>query len=240
MRAGLETLQDRWRMMRIGRQARRAGFAEPSLDARSRERVSEVIRKFSTTEADSAWQLVYGINRLSHPLQRASLFHQVLEEMEHAERFESLYREITGRRMPAIIQERLPIYRAREELWKLFPYCQLGEASAARQFGDLARTLPGGSPLRTTLEEIVEEESGHVEKAEELTALTGRSVAEVRAELRRIKLRRARESWLRLGRRMVDAAATAILSLAYHALGPWARRVVLKSRARRGWELPSP
>jgi hypothetical protein len=180
-------------------------------------RISKRIQSFEATEDDSAWQLLHAASRLKDPRIKAQLFLQAMEEAHHAEIFRALYKQTSGTQLTKVSVERKPIYYG-QEAWKLFAFFAVGEKSAARRFRSIADQLEDG-PFRTSLTKILEEEEGHVEMANELTSVTGQSAKAIRQELMLVKLRRAGEAWLRLGRHLTSIISRVLLNIAYYTIG---------------------
>ena len=194
-----------------------AGITVRGLWRKNPKAILARIQSFEATEDDSAWQLLYAAAALPEPRAKAQLFLQSLEETHHAEIFRALYKQSAGRPMDKILVERTPLLR-KDQPWKLFVYFTIGEKAAARRFRAIADQLVDG-PFRRSLEKILDEEEGHVEQAGEMAALTGQSENAIRLEAKLVQLRRAGESWLRLGRKMSSLISRAILSGAYYTLG---------------------
>lgn len=193
----------------------------------SKARYLESLRLFSATEADSAWQLLYAADRVADPAQRADLFGQVLEETSHAEMFKRLYNEASPRQLVPAQYEREALYWDKDDMWRFFVYCWVGEQDAADRFTHI-RNATDDPRLAETLDRILADEVGHVHGAQELLKELGITPEQLKGERRRIRLRRAWESWLRTGRTLSDAASTALLSAVYYLVGP------LAARAARG------
>ena len=185
----------------------------------SQKAVAERIRAFEATEDDSAWQLLYACGRIENPKVKAQLFMQAMEEMHHAEVFRGLYEESSGSKLRKMSVPRKAIFQE-GAAWKLFAYCAVGEASAARRFQHIADGLPAG-PFQSSLRKILKEEEGHVELAADLGSLTGKTDGEIKRELARVKLVRAWESWLRLGRNLTNFMSRSLLSITYFGMGWW-------------------
>lgn len=186
----------------------------------SRRRMLGSLRLFAATEADSAWQLAYAAARAPEPERKAELFGQVLEEMRHADEFRRLCKDMSETVVAPLRYERKPLYPAAADVWRFYAYCQVGEAAAARRFKHIhdATRVPA---VKEVLRRILRDEAQHVHGAEAmLGAVEGVSDAERRAELVRIKARRAWEAWLRAGRNIADVVAVGILSVVYAAVGP--------------------
>ncbi len=186
---------------------------------RNEKLVQERIQVFEATEDDSAWQLVHAASQIEDPKIKAELFFQSLEEAHHSEVFRGLYEENAGKKLKKISVERKPIFQ-KEAPWKLFAYCSVGEAAAASRFRHIADHLEPGN-LQKSLSKILAEEEGHIELAQDLASLTGRDAQEVKKEVRKIRLQRAWEAWLRAGRKITLAFSRLLLSGTYFAIGWW-------------------
>jgi hypothetical protein len=181
----------------------------------------ERIRAFEATEDDSAWQLLHACTRIADPSVKARLFLQAMEEAHHAEVFRGLYEESSGKKLRKLQVVRKPIFQP-EAPWKLFAYCAVGEAAAASRFRHIAEALPPGR-FREALQKILAEEEGHIGLAEALVSLSGRTAGEVNAEIARIRLVRAWESWLRFGRGLSGLVSRGLLNASYFLMGWWLR-----------------
>lgn len=186
---------------------------------RNHEAAAERIRAFEATEDDSSWQLLFACERMDDPQVKARLFLQSMEEAHHAEVFRGLYQQASGRKLRKLNVPRKPIFRA-GEAWRMFAYCAVGEAAAARRFRGIADALPEGE-FQTALRKILEEEEGHIGLAEDLVGLTGKCATEVKREIARIKTVRAWEAWLRVGRGVTNLASRVLLNVAYFTMGWW-------------------
>lgn len=186
---------------------------------KSKSAVEERIRAFEATEDDSSWQLLYACRRIADGKTKADLLMQAMEEAHHAEVFRGLYEESCGSALKKLPVQRKPLFQD-GQAWKLFAYCAVGEAAAARRFRHIAEGLEPGK-FKNSLEKILKEEEGHVELAADLSSLTGKSGAELKREIFRIKAIRAGETWLRIGRSITSQASKLLLTLTYFGIGWW-------------------
>jgi len=174
---------------------------------------TEAIRRFEATEEDSSWHLLRGAVHATDPRHRAELFEQALEEISHAEEFRHFYRQYTGAKIRRMQEEKRILF-GKNETWRLFAFCLVGENDAAERFGKIA--AQNFSPeLNRLLKRILADEKGHQKKAETLLAECGVSETAMNREILAIRLRRLREAWLRSGRQIADLVASIILTVVY-------------------------
>ena len=178
----------------------------------------ESLRLFASTEDDSAWQLRYAEERLDDPEVRADLFGQILEERRHAELFAQLYNRMSPRPLVWAKYEREPLYERKEDMDKFFVYCLIGERAAVERFVNIRDSLEEG-PIKHTLNEILQDEAGHVHDAAESVESGKLSSAEVKKQIRIIVWTRRWEAWLRMGRHVSSIVSAIILSAVYYVIG---------------------
>ena len=178
------------------------------------------IRAFQATEADGVWHLHRGIRRLDDPKLKAILFAHSLEEESHAEEFSRAYDAYGDRIMPPPNYERKDLYGEYEPPWKIFAYVHVGEVDATDRFRYIERSLDNGA-LKQSLGKIVEDEEGHVDLTSQILIKMGAREKDIKNELKRVRLRRLWEHWLRLGKRTIDSFVTILLSIAYFLMGPF-------------------
>lgn len=189
--------------------------------------LAEIVRGFQATEADGVWHLRRAIEKLESPRARAAVFAHCLQEEAHADAFVTTYACIAENAFRPVHFERRDLQPARSPVWKSFVVVHIGEEDAAQRFRVLADALPPGA-LRSCLTTVVADEEGHVGLTDEMLVALGAAPAAIRFETRKVRLQRAWEAWLRLGRSAVDRLATIALTLAYFLAGP-----LLASHARR-------
>jgi hypothetical protein len=181
-------------------------------------KMAEAIRGFQATEADGVWHLHRALHRLDDPRQRAILFTHGLEEESHAEEFTLAYAHYGQRPLAPANFERRELYSADEPTWKPVAFVNVGEDDATERFRLLRDTIDDGL-LKESLGRVVADEEGHVGLTHNLLVRMGATDDEIRSELRRVRLQRLWESWLRSGRRVIDRVATVVLSALYFFIG---------------------
>ncbi len=209
-----------------------------ALTWRSPERVASAIRGFQVTEADGVWHLHRAIERLEDPRTKAVIFTHGLEEECHADVFGTVQRLYAGGLSSPMHFERKDLYAADDPAWKIFAFVNVGELDATQRFRLLRGALPEG-PLRDALKSIIDDEEGHVHLTYDMLRRMGASPGEIRVEFVKVRLSRAWEAWLRVGKRMVDGLATVLLSLVYYLLGPFVARAARRRLEHRVVEFDS-
>lgn len=182
-------------------------------------KLPEAIRGFQATEADGVWHLHRGMRRVEDPKKRAILFAHSLEEESHAEEFAHTYREYGEQIFVPAAYERKDLYQAHEPPWKIFAYVHVGEQDATARFRYIHGILGKGA-LKHALGKIVTDEEGHVDLTHRMLISMGASESDIKSEVFRVRLRRAWEQWLRMGKRVIDNIATLLLSVVYFLMGP--------------------
>lgn len=186
-----------------------------------------MIRGFQATEADGVWHLYRGMRHIADPRERAIVFGHCLEEESHADAFVGAYKHYGARVFTPAHYERKALYAGDEPVWKTFAFVHVGEVDATERFRILSQELPPGA-LKDCLTNVVSDEEGHVNLTYEMLKRLGATEPAIRAEVRRVRLRRLWEQWLRLGKRVVDNLANLSLSILYFVFG-----ALLCSAARR-------
>jgi len=193
--------------------------------------------QFEATEDDSAWQLLWACNQIENPEQKAELFSQVLEEAHHAELFRSYLRKYSPTAVHRLHMERKPLYLNKENIWKYFPYCIVGETEASQRFADIADNIIPNSPedkeLLFLFKKILSDEVGHIHKAEQLALNLKLSSQELNQELKQIRRKRFFEHWMRVGKKTVAPLSSLLIFTTYFIfLAPFALISKLKYRGR--------
>lgn len=185
---------------------------------------TQCLLQFESTEDDSAWQLLWACQKLENPKQKAELFAQVLEEAHHAELFRN-YLSSQKSLVPfnKITLERRPLYRAKGEIWKYFPYCIVGETDASNRFEAIMSQLDEQeTTLISIFKKILSDEVGHIHKAKQLTEDLAQELqiapSVISKEINKIKRSRLLEQWLRNGKKIVEPIGSLIIYSSYYFL----------------------
>jgi len=180
----------------------------------------EAVRGFQATEADGVWHLHRSLVKIDDPHHRAIVFTHSLEEESHAEAFTHVYKQSSERAMQPLRYERTSLYSDAEPGWKSFAYVHVGEVDATERFRMIRRAL-GEGPLNAALEKIVSDEEGHIDLTHDILIEMGATEPEIQREVRRVRVARAWQNWLRIGQRVVDGIASLQLGLVYYVVGPF-------------------
>ena len=194
----------------------------------------QMLESFGDTEADTVWQLYYGIEHLEDSQTQVEVFYQIMEEVSHAEQFYQLLKNQGYARNTHKSIERLPLYSAPEDLWKLLAYCYVGEAEAAQRFSSLSQSLPRGAE-KEVLDKIILDETGHISKALKLLKQCGVSEEEATQEIASVFWRRRREQFVRITKKIGYVVLEFVLLLLYFSIGifaTWSCKRRLKRRTQ--------
>lgn len=183
-------------------------------------RMLEAIRGFQATEADGVWHLHRSYDSLSDPRHRSIVFTHSLEEESHADEFARVYKQSSNYGLSPIRYERRSLYGRDAPAWKSFAYVHVGEVDATDRFKAIRANLDDG-PLRTALAKIVDDEEGHIDLTHDILLEMGAKPKEIQREMRRVRMARAWENWLRVGKRMADWVISLQLSIIYYLAGPF-------------------
>lgn len=194
-------------------------------------RVGEVIRGFQSTEADGVWHLYRGMSAIPDPEERAIVFGHCLEEESHADAFARVYRHYGDRVFSPTHFERRPLYPDDAPAWKTLAFVHVGEVDATQRLRLLREALPEG-PLKDCLKTVVDDEEGHIDLTHDMLVRMGATESAIRSEVRKVRLLRLWEGWLRVGKRVVDTLANLLLSVVYHVFGLFLHGAARRKLAR--------
>ena len=186
----------------------------------SPKKKAQVLATFHGTEADSAWQLLHVMPKLTDAKARYEVFQHVLEEMVHAELFRKEAAVYAKSHVITPSGERQPLYPDDAPIWKFFAYCIIGEKSALDRFSHVAKSLPESS-LRDTFKRVLRDEAGHVHNAKMLAAEFAVNADDIAKEVSAARLRRFKEAWMRQGTMITDIFANVFLSCLYFIVAPF-------------------
>jgi hypothetical protein len=185
----------------------------------SRGRLARSLQRFSQVEADSAWQLLHALEDAHDSSYRAKLFRNALEEVAHAELFYRLAREYSEFPQALATPRRQPLYDLSNGVADFEAYLFLGEAGVYKQFLSYASAAPE-SDLRDTFLAIRGDEAEHQSAAyDELRELMA-SRAAAGQLIRRNRMKRVYQAWLRLGEAIGDFILWTFLNVIYFLASP--------------------
>lgn len=199
---------------------------------RVKGKMAEAIRGFQATEADGVWHLQRGMRRMTDPKHRAIMFAHSLEEESHAEEFARVYSQYGERVLTPANYERKDLYGNDAPPWKVFAFVHVGEEDATERFRHI-RDMLGDGALKDSIRRVVADEEGHVDLTHQMLVKMGATEPQIRSEVRRVRLSRLWQAWLRVGKRVVDNVATLLLSVAYFTVGALLARSARTRLSRR-------
>jgi hypothetical protein len=182
--------------------------------------LSKTLLRFSQVEADSGWQLLQVLPQLENARSRAHFFHNALEEEHHAWLFAQLAQRYARFPLPLQRDGRLSLYVPGEDLDQFRAYHAVAEKQAYDDFVAYAAAIRDPR-VRDVFERIREDEEGHHEGAIDAWAAAGEARGRVRSLLRRARIRRYYEAWLRGSRRLAALTSGLVLAFLYLAAGPF-------------------
>jgi hypothetical protein len=189
----------------------------------SRKRTASALLRFQSTEIDSAWQNLYILNNTKHdPKHCAKMFQHVLEEIHHAALFSKLVKNYSDDLLPIPSSERDPLYingsDEKKALKNFFTYEYVGEADVSHQFSTYERAAPF-EDIKKVFGRLRVDEMGHVRYTKSVFYELVTSKWERFTLLFKIRIKRAYESWLRLGNTIGIIPSEVLLRSVYFVFG---------------------
>ncbi len=200
----------------------------------SKTRVSRSLLRFAEVEADSAWQFLRAMEILEEPHQRAAMFHDALEEMEHAAGFHSLARAYAERPLPLCRDRREALLHTPEDLGEFLAYIYEGEREVYGEFEDYCLAIRR-EDIRAWLQHIREDEAGHQDTALATLVEVLGGEDKLKRLIRQIRWRRQKESLVRLSTWIGNLFSGLLLGTIFLVSGPvfwWACRRRLRASLR--------
>ncbi|MFP5264119.1 MAG: hypothetical protein ACLGJB_19730 [Blastocatellia bacterium] len=191
----------------------------------SKKRAARALQTFSATEADSAWQFLYVLDRVEDPKLRAELFHNAMEEVYHSSEFDKLSKLCSDHILTKPTPEREPIYDPQKPFASFLAYVYVGEKDVYDQFDAYSVAIKKASitegAQHTIFDEAKEDEDGHLELAREALMKEYKSSRDANREILRIRARRAYKTWLRFSKNLGEYSSAVLLSVLYFVSGPF-------------------
>jgi hypothetical protein len=189
--------------------------------SRGKEQVARSLRRFSSVEADSAWQMLQALRAIDDPELEESLFGNALEEVHHAYLFGRLARQYEHLPTLSDCQERTQLFDPARGTAHFEALHHVGEIDVYNQFGSYARAA-GLPEIRELFLRLVGDEAGHQEVAfRQLVAIAG-SEKKARVLVRSARIGRVLEALTRAGEAMGTVISGVILSALYLVFAPLA------------------
>lgn len=213
-------------------------------------RAATKMAEFSHVEAGSGIDGLAAVEETSRTEMRALYFHHALDELKHARMFRERAIELSQARgrAQAVVEDASYIashgIRGEQSLFQelgeleFLAFVWVAESRAAEQFEVYGELLHDNENCRVMFEEIAKDERFHISYAlQELERYRreGRG-AEVDAAVRRVRLRRWWEAWLRLTHDLGAFMAGLWLSILYFVvIGPFSLIARVSERRTEGW-----
>lgn len=195
-----------------------------------KKRPASVMHEFAVTEEDSGWQFAEAMPLLDDPAHRALLFHNALEEHEHAHRFLSIAIKLPGGAEPRPVVARSFLIDDTHDLAEFLAYVYAGELDISKEFNSYAAAI-GRDDVSHLFAEISEEEAGHHSTLKgALLAIAG-SEETITGLVKKARRRRLWRAWLKVSKSIGDTFLGLWLVVIYLVFGPllfWASRSRLR------------
>lgn len=190
----------------------------------SKQRAPRTLQRFSSTEADSAWQFLNALDAADDLELRTELFHNALEEVHHASEFERMAVSCSNELLQKATPERLPLYDPSKPFSYFLAYVYVGESDVYDQFGAYSaavrQALTGQRQKRNFFDDAKEDEDGHLKLAHEALLKEYPSKRQAEREILKIRWKRGYEAWLRFSKNIGEVSSAVVLSLLYFVMGP--------------------
>ena len=187
----------------------------------SKKRTATQLQRFSVTEADSAWQILYTLDHLDDPELRCKVLQHALEEVHHANEFDRVSLKYCPELPEKPICERQPLFlveKGTQGLIDFVAYAHVGEKDVFDQFDSYAAAI-GECEAQSVFREAKLDEEGHVGLCMGIleTLVDGDQAA--RGAVTKTRWRRLYETWLRGGHAIGDTMLGVLLSAVYLVFG---------------------
>lgn len=218
-------------------------------------RAATKMAEFSHVEAGSGIDGLAAVEETTRTEMRPLYFHHALDELKHARMFRERATELSGAqgRAQAVVEDASYIashgIRGEQSLFQelgeleFLAFVWVAESRAAEQFEVYGQLLRDNQNCRVMFEEIAKDERFHISYAQqelERYRRDGRG-AEVDAAVRRVRLRRWWQAWLRLTHDFGAFMAGLWLALLYFVvIGPFSVVARMSERRVTGWAPAAP
>lgn len=183
-----------------------------------KRRPAHALLDFAATEADSGWQFLRAIERLPNAEHRAMLFHNVLEEKEHASEFQALVDGLPGGDAERPSAARNALIDDDENLAAFLAYVYAGELDISQEFSAYAKAVPVPAAQRL-FDQIQEDEDGHQDSLWETLITETGDRKEADRLVKKARRRRMWRAWMKFWKRVGDRFMGLWLTLVYAIFG---------------------
>jgi hypothetical protein len=189
-----------------------------------KDRPSSTLLRFSSTEADSAWQFLHVLDAAEDIELRKELFNNALEEVHHASEFEAMSKQCGAKLISRQAPERVALYDPKKPFSHFLACVYVGESDVYQQFSAYSaavrQVLTGQRRKRNFFDEAKEDEDGHLNLAKAALCKEFGSARLANREILKIRLKRGYEAWLRFSKRLGELSSSGLLSVLYFLAGP--------------------
>lgn len=193
------------------------------------QRAATALKRFSDTEADSAWQYLRAMLVADDVQLKRMLFENVLEELRHSDYFNDVRRGLPAGRTSLPTNERLRLVHTIADLPYFLAYAHECERSIHDQFDAYARAC-NIKEVSSVFRSIQEDEKEHESQAAQFLVSTT-SIKGARWLNLKVKIVRKKEAYLRSSRLVSDITLGVVLRTIFILYG--AVFLLFRSRARQ-------
>ena len=193
----------------------------PLLWRSSQRRTAQRLTSFSATEMDSAWQILRAMGGTADPKLRSRMFQHALEDVHHASEFSRIAGKLEARPRVQPRPARIQIYKGAQEpnaLRDFMAFAHVGEHDVARQFQAYAAAI-GNVDARDVFLQNWQDEKRHAGLTLQLLRRTSATPADAKWAIRKVRLQRLYETWLRASAVIGEWPPRIVLSVLYLLAG---------------------
>lgn len=203
--------------------------ALPFFWRRSPAHAASTLKQFGETEFDSGWQYLNAMAYTDNVRLRQMLFENVLEEFRHSDYFLGAAHTLATSRLQGVAQARLPLVQASDDLPLFLAYAHQSEKSIHDQFDVFAKSchLPA---VTDVFNRICGDEAEHEVEARTLLEEIIGSAKSAGKLIRKAKLKRAYEAWMRGSQHIGDFMFSIVLTTTFLIYGPLVGRTPRPAR----------
>jgi rubrerythrin len=186
-------------------------------------RAAVSLKRFGDVEADSAWQYHQALSCSKDTELKRMLFANMLEELDHADRFYGVAHNLSTQRLRTPDEQRLQLIEREDDLAFFLAYTHLSEKEIHGQFDNYAKVC-GIKEVANIFHGIQDDEAGHESEARRFLVQVAGSDSAANGLIRRARLRRFKEAWLRASQSIGQVMFFVILSSVFMLFGALGRQ----------------
>ena len=186
------------------------------------ERKIAALQEFSTIERDSGCQILWSLELIKDPKNKAILFQHVLEEFFHGEVFEDVSQNMLSTYATKAISNREILVNRKsseEDVWDFFSYAHVGEEGVNRDFMYYAEA-DIDKKVAAVFSRVSADEANHIHSTEDiLREMTKKKPFRFQYLIVKSGLKRKIKQMESAGRFVGDALLTLVLGSVYFIFG---------------------